>query len=85
MSRKDKLFDRICKRPKDFTYDELRQLLGTLHCLEDTAGKTSGSRIAFIHKPSHSVLRLHKPHPCNELKSYQIKMVLDFLKSIGEI
>ncbi|MDD4718135.1 MAG: type II toxin-antitoxin system HicA family toxin [Eubacteriales bacterium] len=85
MSRKDKLFDRIVKKPRDFTYDELKQLLGSLNCLEDDTGKTSGSRVSFIHKPSKAVLRLHKPHPGNELKAYQIRMVLDFLKSIGEI
>lgn len=85
MSRNDKLLDKIVNKPKDFTYDELRRLLGSLECVEDTGGRTSGSRVAFIHQPTKNILRLHRPHPGNELKAYQIELVLDFLKSIGVI
>ncbi len=85
MGRNEKLLDRISSKPKDFTYDELRRLLVSLKCVEDTGGRTSGSRVAFIHQPTQTILRLHRPHPGNELKAYQIELVLDFLKSIGVI
>ena len=85
MGRNDKLLERIIRRPKDFTYDELRRLLAGLQCIEDSGGKTSGSRVAFIHQPTQAILRLHRPHPGNELKAYQIELVLGFLKSIGVI
>lgn len=85
MGRNDKLMERILKKPKDFTYDELRRLLVGLRCVEDKGGRTSGSRVAFIHQPTQAILRLHRPHPGNELKAYQIDNVLEFLKSIGVI
>ena len=85
MGRNDKLLIRLQNKPKDFTYDELRRLLSSVDCMEDTLGKTSGSRAAFIHKPTNTVLRLHRPHPGNELKAYQVEIVLDFLKTIGVI
>jgi hypothetical protein len=85
MGRSDKLLVRIKRKPKDFTYDELRRLLKSLDCEEDLGGRTSGSRTAFIHQPTKAILRLHRPHPGNELKAYQIDSVLSFLKSIGVI
>ncbi len=85
MGRNDKLLERLKNKPKDFTYDELRRLLGSLQCIENMGGKTSGSRTAFIHQPTKEILRLHRPHPRNELKAYQIDLVLNFLKSIGVI
>jgi hypothetical protein len=60
-------------------------LLAGLQCVEDTGGRTSGSRVAFIHQPTQAVLRLHRPHPGNELKAYQVDNVLEYLKSIGVI
>lgn len=85
MSRNDKLLGRLQTKPKDFTYDEFRKLLSSLDCIEDTLGKTSGSRVAFIHQSTKMILRLHRPHPGNELKAYQIEIVLNFLKAIGVI
>ena len=85
MSRNDKILEKLICKPKDFTYSELKRLLVSLQCIEDTGGKTSGSRVAFVHKPTKTILRLHRPHPGNELKAYQIDIVLEFLKSIGVI
>lgn len=85
MGRNEKLLVRISKKPKDFTYDELRRLLAGLQCVEDTGGRTSGSRVTFILQPTQTILRLHRPHPSNELKAYQIELVIGFLKSIGVI
>ena len=52
---------------------------------ESQSGKTSGSRVAFIAKSTNHIIRLHKPHPNNELKQYQIEQVIDELKSRGLI
>jgi hypothetical protein len=49
---------------------------------EYNAGKTSGSRVRFIHT-IYSDIMLHKPHPNPELKGYQIKQILDQLKKEG--
>jgi hypothetical protein len=77
MSRKQKLIDRLNARPKDFTYDEARTLLGLYGFTEDNKGRTSGLRVMFINKEIDESFRLHKPHPVNALKDYQIKNLLE--------
>ncbi len=85
MSRDEKLLKRFISRPKDFTYSELRRLLTSFGYEESQSGKTSGSRVAFIEKESKHIIRLHKPHPNNELKLYQIDQIIDELKLRGLI
>lgn len=79
MSKKEKLVARLLERPRDFKYDEAKTLLGLLGFEEFNKGRTSGSRVQFF-KDDYSVL-LHKPHPGNELKPYQVKQLIDFLTS----
>ena len=78
MSKKEKLIKRLLSRPKDFTFDELVTLLGHLGYIVCTGGKSSGSRVKFKSK-RNDALWLHKPHPGNILKTYQVKDVLDNL------
>ena len=85
MSKEEKLITRLLSRPKDFTYEELRRLLKYFGYEESNSGKTSGSRVAFIHTDSKHIIRLHKPHPNNELKQYQIDLILEELSSRGLI
>jgi hypothetical protein len=73
MTKKEKLINQLCSLPKDFTIYELTNLMKSLGYIEFKKGKTSGSRIAFYHKEKKMILNLHKPHPGNELKIYQIK------------
>lgn len=77
MSTKEKLLNRFLTKPKDFTYDELRKLLRHFGYEEEFLGKTSGSRAAFINKETLHIIRLHKPHPGNELKTYQIDQLIE--------
>lgn len=81
MSKIDKLIAKLKSNPKNFTYDELRRVLSALDYTEETKGKTSGSRVAFINSGLKSIIRLHKPHPDNELKGYQIKEIVQELKT----
>jgi len=85
MSKDQKLIVRLLKKPKDFTYNELCRVLNSLGYEESQSGKTSGSRVAFIDKSTNHIIRLHKPHPSNELKQYQIELVIEELKSRGLI
>lgn len=85
MSRSDKLLERLIAKPKFFTYDELKKLLKGLGFKLDDKGKTSGLRVAFYHEQSMVIIRLHKPHPNNELKVYQINEVIRVLKGMGVI
>jgi hypothetical protein len=85
MTTIDKLLDKISKQPRTFKYPELRTLLTGLGYIEYSKGKTSGSRVAFYNKERDHLIRLHKPHPGNELKKYQINLIYQELKSQGYI
>jgi len=85
MSRNEKLIEKLILRPKNFTYDELRKLVSGLGFVEDSKGRTSGSRVAFYHEQTKMIIRLHKPDPGNELKRYQIDMVIGVLNEMGVI
>lgn len=78
MSKKEKLVARLLSRPKDFTYDEAKTLLGTLGFEERNKGRTSGSRVEFI--KSKDTILLHKPHPSGELKPYQVRQLIETLR-----
>lgn len=80
MSGKEKLLTRLLQRPKDFSYSELKTLLIGLGYEELNKGKTSGSRVAFTNQITNHIIRLHKPHPKNILKSYQIDLIIEELK-----
>ena len=79
MSKEEKLIKRLLTKPKDFSYNELRRLLAFLGYIENPSGKTSGSRVSFYNSNTNHIIRLHKPHPGNELKQYQIEQLIDEL------
>lgn len=84
MSKKEKIIKRLKSKPKDFTYDEAKNILNNLGFYENNKGKTSGSRIAFMNENKVKI-DLHKPHPGNILKEYQIKKLLNILKDLEVI
>jgi hypothetical protein len=69
--------------PKDFTFDEMRNLLELLGFEMSNKGKASGSRVLF--KNGNIPITLHKPRPRKEFLEYQIKYVLDALEREGFI
>ena len=78
MGQKQKLISRLLSNPKDFTFEEAKTLLAYMGFELENKGKTSGSRVIFTGKDNSSI-RLHRPHPGNILKSYQIKQLIEFL------
>ena len=84
MEQKEKLIQRLKSKPKDFTFQEAETLLGYLEYIRSNKGKTSGSRVVF-ESNEHGNILLHKPHPNNELKIYQIKQLIDVLEQEGLI
>ena len=82
MGQKDKLIKRLKSKPRDFTFEEAETLLNYLGFIASNKGKTSGSRVMFMSE-THGTILLHKPHPRNELKNYQIKQLLDVLEQEG--
>lgn len=79
MGKKEKLIKRLKEQPKDFTFDEAESLLKYLGYDRTNKGKTSGSRVMFENRDRGNIL-LHKPHPQNELKNYQIKQLITTLE-----
>ncbi len=79
MSKKEKLALRFKGKPTDFTYAELHTLLSGMGYVEDSKGKTSGSRVSFINETTKHIIGLHKPHPGNILKRYQVNIIVDEL------
>ena len=84
MSRLEKEIERLKSKPKDYTYDEVKNLLNKLGFYENNKGRTSGSRVEFINEKNVQI-ELHKPHPKNVLKHYQIKDIIEKLKEGGLI
>lgn len=82
MSKINKQIERLKSKPKDFTYDEAKQILNSFGFYENNKGKTSGSRVAFF-SIRYGKIELHKPHPGNILKPYVIKNVVEELRGRG--
>ena len=82
MSKKEDLIDKLCRKPlpNNFTTKELDSLMGKCDC-----EKRQGSSIAYFHRPTGRILTFDGPHPGNELYKYQVKLVIKFLKELGEI
>ena len=83
MSKSEKLLERLLRRPKDFTFKELETLLLGLGFSLSNVGGTSGSAVRFINHANGHIIRLHKPHPQPELKSYLINYVINELRKGG--
>jgi hypothetical protein len=73
---------RLLSRPSDFTFEELTTLLGLLGYTNSGRGKTGGSRVAFTDGKG-DYIRLHKPHPRNTLKQYQVDDIIAALSERG--
>ena len=79
MSRLEKEIERLKSKPKDYTYDEVKSLLNKLGFFENNKGRTSGSKVEFLNKDGKKI-EIHKQHPKNILKAYQINLILKTLK-----
>ena len=82
LGQKEKLLARLKTKPKDFTFEEAETLLGLCSYRRSNKGKTSGSRVIFVSE-AHPPILLHKPHPCKELLSYQVRQLLAILEQEG--
>ncbi len=72
MGTKETLIKRFLSRPRDFTYQELRRLPGNFGYSELQG---AGSRVVFVNKNLNHKIKLHKPHPGNILKQYQLALI----------
>ena len=84
LTKKQKLINKLYSFPKDLTYDEAKTILGMFGFEEDTKGHTSGSRVMFVNTSLDLIFRLHKPHPIKNLKNYQVKELIEFIKKLED-
>ena len=84
MGRKEKLLAKFQQKPRDYTWDELTNLLKILGYEQKKPKKTGGSRRRFVH-PTAPAITLHKPHPQRIVNRYVINDVLEFLRREGMI
>jgi len=64
---------------------EIKKFLKDFGYEESDRRKTSGSRVAFVNVETKHIIRLHKPHPGNELKLYQLDQIREELAGRGLI
>ncbi|MBS6953294.1 MAG: type II toxin-antitoxin system HicA family toxin [Enterocloster asparagiformis] len=83
MSKKEKLVDRLMKKPKDFTFDEMVLLLSYFGYELKQGG--TGSGVKFIKEGSNEVINFHKPHPNGVLKKYVLDQVIEKLRKDGQL
>lgn len=81
MSKKDKLIERLLKKPKDFTFDEMVSLLSYFDYELKQGG--TGSEVKSNKKGSNEVINFHRPHPSGVLKQYVLNQVIDKLRRDG--
>ena len=82
MSQKEKLLAKLLNNPKDFTFKETTTLLNHFGYKEAASGKTSGSKVIFAND-KNDYIRMHKPHPRNILKAYQVNNLITDLIERG--
>ncbi len=82
MAKIQKVIERLLSFPTDFTWEELTKILIYLGYTESKKGKTGGSRRKFGNADKH-IISLHKPHPGNILKRYQLQQVVEALREKG--
>ena len=81
MSKHEKLIEKLLKKPRNFTYDELVVLLRGFNYIEEHRGRTSGSAVAFFNSTTNDKILIHKPHPQKEVKKYVLEIVIEKLKT----
>lgn len=80
MSKIEKLIAKLLNPGSTITFQELEYILRKLRYVEKKTGKTSGSRKAYIHNENKHIIRIHKPHPGNEIKKYIKNYIIEELK-----
>lgn len=85
MSQIEKMEQRLLSKPKDFTFQEAERLLSFYGFRRDNRGKTSGSAVRYVKDSVPIGLYLHRPHPGNTMKEYQLDELIDVLKQGGAL
>jgi len=85
MSIHEKSVRRLLSLPKNFTYEEIVNLLNGFGYNEIPKGKSSGSAVMFYNRSNKNKIMFHKPHPGNEMKKYVLKLIIERLKKTNQL
>ena len=85
MSKLEKAIARLKSIPRDYTYSEVKYVLGQLGFAESNKGKTSGSRVKFYRASDGRIILLHKPHPSEIMSVASVRDLAEYLEGIGEL
>jgi hypothetical protein len=77
MGKKQKLWKRLRSNPKDFRWSELTTLFNQLGYKQIEG---SGSRVKFYRESPRDLISIHRPHPGEILKPYQVKDIVQKLE-----
>ena len=85
MPRKSILIRKLLSKPAptNYTIRELDSLMKQCGCQKFEGGRGSG--IGYVHLKTGRIVQFDGPHPGNELYRYHIKMIIKFLKEVGEM
>ncbi len=85
MSKLDKALLKLqsTPKPKDFTWDEAVSVMKNSGFKD--VSKSGGSHHKFYNVEKDVYIHISRPHPQNELKSYQITNLIEGLKNAGII
>jgi hypothetical protein len=80
MSKFEKIIAKLLNPSSVITFQELEYILKKYGDSEKKTGKISGSRKAYINVGHKHIIRIHKPHPENEIKKYVKYYIIAELK-----
>ena len=83
--KEDKQIARIKSIPADYTFTELKSLVGRFGYIQFNRGKTSGSGVTFYRESDKKTIMLHSPHPKNTIGRATLRAIVKNLQENGDI
>ena len=85
MPTKEALASKLTAKPlpRNFTVNDLDALMRKCGCEKYQGGRGSG--IGYRHISTGRAIQFDAPHPGKELYLYQVKAVISYLQTIGEL
>jgi predicted RNA binding protein YcfA (HicA-like mRNA interferase family) len=80
MSKQDKLLDKLRQCGNTFEWNDIVVLLERIGYEKQ---EMAGSRVRFMNKDNDHIIRLHKPHPENDIKGGALRDIKTQLKARG--
>lgn len=82
MSKHKKNLEKLKENPNTFSWKEACSLLKSLGYIKK---EMDGSRTRFYNETTKRMIRLHRPHPENELKGGALNALIEFLSNEGHL